>query len=611
MVPRATPHIIGVAALAALLSIGVVLAVDWSEAAVHDPARTLLLGPREAFAAAQHPAWPAFGPGELALYLLAGAAFVVPGLWIWISGRYDLAGPLLAVAGLTWLAAGVRRSSDPLLFTSGALLTNFYLPVVIPVLLGFPSGRLHASWERWCVRGCWVLAVFGVAAEWMFFDPRQAPAPYPSTSVNLFLIRHDPVIADRIQLTVGSLAFLIGVVLVVVCIRRWHTGTVAYRAGFWPVMVGTTIAGVIVLWILATALRFPGSQQSWTLNLRYVPIVLLPMAIAYGQVRYRMARAAVSDAMVEIGATPIGAGFLEALRRALRDPTLALWRFDPVRGGYVDDDGVVRELPRDSRRVATVLEREGVPVAALIYDELLRTEPELLAAVRGATELALDHEQLRNDLQEQLAEVRRSRERIVTAGDRERRRIERDLHDGVQQRLVAAAIMLRRAQRAMADPNTHSDLLTRSASEVDTALAELRELARGVYPPVLAERGLPAAVTALAERSPIPVETDSALTTRPPPGVELAAYFIIAEAITNAAKHSGGTHVAVRLETRDETLRVVVADDGLGGAQVGRGGLSGLCDRAAALGGDLTIDSPHGGGTVLVATLPLRPKDTP
>ncbi|MEV0061742.1 ATP-binding protein [Nocardia sp. NPDC050718] len=609
MTPRTIALISGVTACAAALSVAVVLSVDWSEAALYDPARILLLGPREAFAAAQHS--PKFGRLELTLFLLTGASFVASGLFTWTNRPHDLAGPLFVLAGLVWLACGVRRSSDPALFTAGAVLTNIYLPVMIPVLLGFPSGRLRQSWERWYVAVCWVLAVIGVSAEWLFFDPREVPAPHPSTSVNLLLIRHDAALADRIQLTVGAIAFVVAVTAIVVVIRRWRSGTAAYRSGFAPIMMLATVAGVAILWMMLTAIRFPGSLHGWTLNLRYIPMVLLPMAIAFGQVRYRMARAAVGAAMVEIGAAPISSGFAEALRRALHDPTLALWTFDAERGSYVDDQGKLRELPRGpGHRVATVLERDGAAAAALVYDRQLQNEPELLAAVRGATELALDHERLRNDLQTQLAEVRRSRERIVAAGDAERRRVERDLHDGAQQRLVAAALLLRRAQRAP-DTATRGDLVTRGAAELDTALGELRELARGVFPPILAERGLTAALTSLAERSPIPVRIRGTLTPRPPPGVELAAYFIAAEAVTNAAKHSGGTHVDIDVEVVDDAVRLVIADDGRGGACLGPGGgLSGLDDRAAALGGSLLVDSPPGAGTVLTATLPLHPEDT-
>ncbi|WP_063054558.1 sensor histidine kinase [Nocardia salmonicida] len=597
----------GVTAGAAALSVAVVLSVDWSEQALHDPARILLLGPHEAFAAAQHSS--AFGWPELAVFLLTGATFVAAGLFTWTTRPHDRAGQLFVAGGLVWLICGVRRSSDPALFTAGVALSHTYLAVMTPVLISFPSGRLNRAWERWCVAGCWFLAVFGVAAEWLFFDPKQATGSSRSTSVNLLLIRHDPVIAERIQLVVGVCACLMGVTIISIMITRWRSGTAAYRSGFTPLMVSATIAGLLILWILFTAYRFPGSMYGWMLYLLYIPTV--PMAFAYGQVRYRMARAAVGDAMVEIGSAPISSGFVEALRRALHDPTVELWTYDSDRPGYVDDQGTLHELPRgEGHRAATVLERDGAVSAALVYDEQLQTEPELLATVHGATELALDYEHLRKDLQAQLAEVRRSRERIVAAGDAERRRVERDLHDGAQQRLVAAALLLRRAQRA-ADTEARDDLVTLGAAELDTALCELRELARGVFPPILAERGLTAALTSLAERAPIAVRIHGALVPRPPAGVELAAYFIAAEAVTNAAKHSGGTHVDIQAGIVDEAVRLVIADDGRGGAHIGPGGgLSGLGDRAAALGGHLRVDSSPGVGTVLTATLPLRAEDT-
>ncbi|MFD4442766.1 sensor histidine kinase [Nocardia sp. NPDC058519] len=610
MTPRTIALIGGVTACAAALSVAVVLSVDWSEAALYDPARILLLGPREAFKAASLS--PVFGRVELVLFLLAGASFAASGLFTWTNRPHDLAGPLFVLAGLVWLAGGIRRSSDPLLFTTGAVMTNIYLPVMIPVLLGFPSGRLNHVWERWCVGACWALAVVGVSAEWMFFDPREVATPHPSTSVNLLLIQHDAVIAERIQLTVGALVFVLAIVLLGVIINRWRSGTAAYRSGFSPVMFFAPIAALIILVILvSTAIRLPGSLHSWILDLRYIPIVLLPMAIAYGQLRYRMARAAVGDAMVVIGAAPISSGFVEALRRALHDPTLELWSFDAERGGYIDDQGMIRVLPHGTgHRVATILELDGAAAAALVYDKQLQTEPELLAVVRGATELALGHERLRNDLQAQLAEVRSSRERIVAAGDAERRRVERDLHDGAQQRLVAAALLLRRAQRS-ADTANRDHLVTQGAAELDTALTELRELARGVFPPILAERGLTAALTALAERAPIAARIHGDLVPRPSPGVELAAYFIAAEALTNAAKHSGGTHVDIEMGVVDEAVQLTIADDGRGGADIGPGGgLSGLCDRAAALGGQLRVASAPGTGTVLTAVLPLRAKDT-
>lgn len=596
---------LGIVAAATMVVIAAVtVSVDWSEAAVHDPARTLLLGPRESFVAAQGPYPPVFTPGELALFLCSGLSFVLSGILLWRRRPQDLSGPLISAAGLLWLSGGIRRSSDPLAFTAGVVLTNLYLPLLIHMLLGFPSGRLHRGWARWFVGGAWVLATVGVVCEWLFFDPRREPAIYRSTSENLLLIRHDPAVAELVQLSVGAAALAMGGVVLGVIVHRWRTGSPAFRAGFAPLALACLLSAVATIWLLLAAARFPGSQAAWTYALRYPTTALLPIAVVWGLIRYRLAKGAISDAMVEIESAPLEDSFVSALRRALHDPTLVLWVYDPDRDGYVDDNGQIRALPAKGPRQATVLERDGVPVAALIHDETLRSQPELLAAVRGATSLALEHSRLQQALQAQLIELRQSRERIVTAGDVQRRRLERDLHDGAQQRLVAAQLLIGRALRTSDDERLRA-LLADGVTELATALTELRELARGVYPPVLADSGLTAALTSLAEHAPLPVEITDRLPARPPLQVELATYYIAAEAVTNTCKHSHASLISIDLRRDADTLILTVVDDGQGGATMVSGsGLAGLLDRTAALGGELRIDSPAGVGTTVTAVLP-------
>jgi signal transduction histidine kinase len=203
--------------------------------------------------------------------------------------------------------------------------------------------------------------------------------------------------------------------------------------------------------------------------------------------------------------------------------------------------------------------------------------------------------------------VQRSRERIVEAGDTQRRSIERDLHDGAQQHLIAARIHLSRAQHASGEPHVR-ELVAQGAAELQTALSELRNLARGVYPSVLTGGGLSAALTSLAERTPLPLEIVDTTTARPPARIELAAYFIAAEAVVNACKHADASYVEIHLHHDEVALRVEVRDDGRGGAEfTAGGGLCGLSDRALALGGSLTIESPPGGGTALAAEFPYVP----
>jgi signal transduction histidine kinase len=212
---------------------------------------------------------------------------------------------------------------------------------------------------------------------------------------------------------------------------------------------------------------------------------------------------------------------------------------------------------------------------------------------------------LQAEVRAQLEDVRASRARIVAAGDAERRRVERDLHDGAQQRLVtlALALQLARAQASGSDA-TLPDTLDRATTELELALAELRELARGLHPTILVEDGLAAAVESLADRSPVPVGV-RAPDSRFAPELEATAYFVVAEALTNVAKYAAATRASVSIDRHDDVLVVEISDDGLGGADPGRGsGLRGLDDRVAAAGGRLSVVSRPGEGTTIRADIP-------
>jgi signal transduction histidine kinase len=212
------------------------------------------------------------------------------------------------------------------------------------------------------------------------------------------------------------------------------------------------------------------------------------------------------------------------------------------------------------------------------------------------------------ELQARLDELRESRARIVEAGYAERRRVERDLHDGAQQRLVALALQLQLVRsKLQSDPAEATELLDEATHELAGATEELRELARGIHPPVLTDRGLVAALEALAQRAPLPVTVEANETERAPEAVEAAAYFVVSEALTNVVRHADAGQAVVRVARRDGLLCIEIEDDGAGGADVSNGsGLRGLADRVGALDGALEVDSPAGGGTTVRARLPVR-----
>jgi signal transduction histidine kinase len=245
----------------------------------------------------------------------------------------------------------------------------------------------------------------------------------------------------------------------------------------------------------------------------------------------------------------------------------------------------------------------GEEVAALVHDPALLDEPALVESVRATAGLVLENERLAAEVRAQLAEVRASRGRIVAAADAERRRIERNLHDGAQQRLVTLSLTLGLA--ASRDTAANSDALSRALDEVEEAIVELRELARGIHPTLLREEGLETAVEALARRTPLPVSVEGSVGDRLPDPVELAAYFVVSEALTNVVKHASASEATVRLGRKADTLRVVVEDDGVGGARAAAdSGLAGLRDRLEALDAKLVIESEPGRGTTVLAEIP-------
>lgn len=294
------------------------------------------------------------------------------------------------------------------------------------------------------------------------------------------------------------------------------------------------------------------------------------------------------------------------LAEALGDPTAEVRFWLPETAAYANASGDVGPLETPGDRATTEVTREGAPVAQLLHDPALRERHDLLAGVLDAARLSLEMARLRVELRLQLAEVEASRTRIVEAGYEERRRLERDLHDGAQQRLVTLGVQIRRLQRTLPrDAALLGPAFDQIVDEIGAAIGDLRQIAAGVRPARL-DDGLAAALRDLARSSPIPVDV-SVLDERVPASVEAAAYFVACEALTNAVKHAAASRVAVRAVRENGELHVSIADDGLGGAVVRRGsGLAGLEDRVAAHGGTLQVVSPRGGGTRVEVAIPCE-----
>ena len=293
----------------------------------------------------------------------------------------------------------------------------------------------------------------------------------------------------------------------------------------------------------------------------------------------------------------------DALADALGDPSLDVAYWLPERG-YVDREG---HAVSDNGRTRTEIDHEGRRVGALLHAPMLAETPDLVFEAAAAAALAMENARLEVELRAKLEALRASRARLVEAGDAERRRLGRDLHDGAQQRLVALMIELQLAREHFdKDPEQARGLIDSAFSNAQAAVGELRDLASGIHPAVLSQRGLLAGLESLASRAPIPVEIDSDLDGRFPLAVETAAYFVVAEALTNVAKYAQATYAAVTVRRENGCARVDIRDDGVGGADVSGGsGLRGLEDRVGALDGTLEVESAPGAGTVVKARIPL------
>jgi signal transduction histidine kinase len=401
-----------------------------------------------------------------------------------------------------------------------------------------------------------------------------------------------------VLLTGGALA------LVTVLVARWRAASAPLRRSLTPILAGALVLLLVPARLLVEKLIDRAAPEALTIA-TIVALIAVPIAVLADILRARLARAAVGDLVLALRSDPAPGALREALARALRDPSLVLAPWLPEFQTYADLDGKPVALPGDPRRVTTLVDRNGTPVAALVHDPSLSQEPELLDAVGAAAAIAVENARLEAELLARVDELRATGTRILEAAQGERRRLERDLHDGAQQRLVALNLELSMLEaRLRDDPETRS-AVAGARAELAQSLGELRELARGLHPAVLTGHGLSVALDSLAARAPVPVRLDVVLDGRLPEPVEVAAYFLVAEALTNVAKYAHASAASVAVSQANGDVVVEVADDGIGGATMdGGSGLSGLADRVAALGGHLRVESPAGEGTRMRAEIP-------
>jgi signal transduction histidine kinase len=535
-------------------------------------------------------------PGNEVIHTLSGVSFAACGLVAWRRRPDSAVGRLLTFAGWGVLVAPILYQVDsPLTFTIATLVNEMWIIVYVTLILSFVSGgRLVSTVDRVLV-GMFIAALVVLQFAVMLFLDHED---------NLLLVRPDAGIANALTKVQWAVLIVAALGVAFVTAARWRSASRPRRRALLPSLAGSLSGVLFAAWLTTLLVESPVIPLVWILN---TALLTVPAALLWGLLRSRLARGGLADLFRELG-TRRGVSLEAGLAKTLGDPSLVLAYRVPGGRSYIDGSGYpVAPPPPGGDRTAAPIERDGRDLGMLVYDASLDDDPELVEAVAATAAIALDDARLQAESEGRLAELRASRERIVAAGDAERRRLERNLHDGAQQRLVSVALQLRMAQgRIRADPALAEQLITSATEELSQSLEELRELARGIHPAVL-NHGLRAALTSLASRASVATTVSFESPERLPEPVELAAYFVACEALANVAKYAQATQATVRVSRLDGLVVVEIADDGVGGADESVGtGLQGLADRVAALDGTLRILSPRGRGTVVTAELPCE-----
>jgi signal transduction histidine kinase len=529
------------------------------------------------------------------LYHLVGASFAACGLLAWHRRPDARTGPLMVATGFLFFVRPLLSRLDwPLAQTVAIVIGNLWVITFVALLISFPSRSARWASSQRLLIGAFALAEFGLVVAWMLF------AAFPG---NLLLVSASSTAADWFNRASGVIGFAAALSVVALLAARWVAATRGVRRASAPAAVGA--ATLVFLSGLLLQGAFTTSQSLLLVWPTLVGLLLVPVVFLAGIWRTWVARAAVGDLLVELGEAP-DTPLQAALGKALRDPTLTLAYWLPEFATYVDGGGEAVDPPEDADgRLSAIVEQDGERVAAIGYDASLAEERKLLDAVVAAAGFALKNERLAAELRARVTELGASRARIVEAGQEERRRLERNLHDGAQQRLVALSMRITLLKaRIHDDPATAVALAAKANDELAESLEELRELARGLHPSAL-DHGLAVALESVAAQAIVSTRVTVDLADRLPEPIEIAAYFVASEALANVDKHARASRATVRVVRSAERARIEISDDGIGGADDANGsGLRGLADRVEALDGQLRVVSNAGAGTTITAVIP-------
>jgi signal transduction histidine kinase len=544
------------------------------------------------------------------------------GLYAWRRRPFQRFGTLLLATGFVAFLTTLSEASSPGVYAVGRLAAWVIEPLLLYLILAFPSGRLRNRVDRGLVAG----VVLALATLWLPTVPlvERFPEPVPWTLCHggcpdnpLMVTGSEPaVIEDLVRPLREILVILLFAAATLRVAQRLRAASPLMRRTLTPVLGAAGIRLVSFAGLLTVRRVAPDSEVitvwMWSLAL-CVP--LMAGAFLVGLARWRLFIAAgMGRLATRLGGHPRPEDLRLALAEAFDDPTLEIVYPRDRSAGWVTAGGAaVRPPPAGSGRCLTEIRDRGQRIAGIVHDEALRGERAFIDAATAYAVMTLDNDRLGTEAAALLAEVQDSRARIQSTADDERRRIERDLHDGAQQRLVALRIKLELAAERLDDSNHGSaELIRQLGTDVDGALDELRSLARGIYPSPLADRGLVEGLRSAALQAALPTSVlATGVRDRYPREIESAAYFCCLEAVQNAAKHAVGASAVLIDVTDNGVLRFEVRDDGAGfdSATATPGmGLTSMRDRLAAAGGELAIVSSPGKGTRVIGRIPLEPR---
>ncbi len=533
---------------------------------------------------------------QVALLQWISVPYIAAGLIAWWRRPQSRLGVLMVAVGFSTGLLCLQFVQNTVLWSIGASLDIFAAAAFIHVTLAFPSGRLRSTLERVVVGTGYAIALGLQVAKLMFLDSIPQNGFGLSDDFDTYRVIERTQLYSTSAICLAAAAILLGRWLATGRPRRlWPSAlTLFFVAG---------LVGLALLYVFAASdwPAFVEVQRTALAIIGFTPILFL-----LGVLDARLARSGVNDLVIQLRGNPDAEELQGALARALRDPTLQLVYWLPEFGSYADADGREVTLPEpDDGRALTPIQHDGVRIAALLHDPVISDERELMEGATAAAAIALENTRLQVELRARLEELRGSRTRIVEVAQDERKRLERNLHDGAQQRLVALSMELGRMESRLPQDAPERADLERARGEIASSLHELRQVARGLHPAVVTSHGLDVALEQLAATAPVPVTLNVRIDERLPEALEVAAYYLVSESLANISKHAHADSARVDVLRQGDLVLVEVADDGVGGADTEQGsGLRGLADRVEALGGRLRVWSPPGGGTRVSAEIP-------